>query len=208
MGSARIPLFPLELVLFPGTPLPLHIFEPRYKLMVKRCLEKRAVFGVILTRSDGIAPVGCTAEIAQIVKRYEDGRMDVLTVGQNVYRLLEVFDEQPYLEGAVEHLEDVPGPGSTETQQQQQLVTLYEQCHTVIYGRAPQPPETRSGVSLAYQITCELPLDLDYKQELLEMRAESERQNSLLKRLTQWLPQLARLERMREKAGGNGHGLR
>jgi len=206
MGSERIPLFPLEIVLFPGTPLPLHIFEPRYKLMVKRCLEKPAVFGVILTRSDGIAPVGCTAEIAQIVKKYEDGRMDILTVGQNVYRVLEAFDEQPYLEGAVEYLEDEPGAGNAETQQQ--LLGLYEQCHTVIYGRAPQTPETGSGVSLAYQIAGELPLDLDYKQELLEMRAESERQNSLLERLTQWLPQLAHLERMREKAGGNGHGLR
>ncbi len=206
MSSAHIPLFPLEVVLFPGTPLPLHIFEPRYKLMVKRCLEKRTVFGVILTRSEGIAPVGCTAEIAQVVKKYEDGRLDILTVGQNVYRVLEVFNDQPYLEGAVEYLEDEPGPGSAAAQQQ--LLGLYEQCHTVIYGRAPQTPETGSAVSLVYQITSELPLDLDYKQELLEMRAESERQNSLLERLTQWLPQLAHLERMREKTGGNGHGLR
>jgi Lon protease-like protein len=206
MSAARIPLFPLEVVLFPGTPLPLHIFEPRYKLMVRRCLENHEVFGVILTRSEGIAPVGCAAEIVQIVKKYEDGRMDILTVGQSAYRVSEVFDEQPYLEGGVEYLEDEPSAGNAETQRQ--LLSLYEQCHTLIYGRAPTSSEAQTAVSFAYQIASELPLDLDFNQELLETRAEAERQNSLLERLTQWLPQLTYLERARGKAGGNGHALR
>ena len=206
MSSARIPLFPLEVVLFPGTPLPLHIFEPRYKLMIQRCLEKREVFGVILARAEGIAPMGCTAEIVQITKQYADGRMDILTVGQNVYRIHEVFHDQPYLEGEVEYVEEEPSAGAAETQQQ--LRTLYEQCHTIVYGRAPASPEAHPGASFAYHLASELPLDLDYKQELLEMRAESERQSSLLERLTQWLPQLTHLEQVRGKSGGNGHALR
>src|SRR5713226_10172925 len=165
MSAERIPLFPLEVVLFPGTPLPLHIFEPRYKLMVRRCLENHEIFGVSLTRSEGIAPVGCAAEVVQIVKKYEDGRMDILTVGKSAYRVSEVFDEQPYLEGTVEYLQDEPGAGNAETQRQ--LLALYEQCHTIIYGRAPASRETQAGVSFAYQIASELPLDLDFKQELL-----------------------------------------
>jgi Lon protease-like protein len=206
MRPERIPLFPLELVLFPGTPLPLHIFEPRYKLMVRRCLEERREFGVILARSAGIAAVGCTAEIIKVAKKYEDGRMDILTFGQTAYRVKEVFEDQPYLEGAVEYLEDHSSEGRTETRQR--LLALYEKCHTLVYGRAPQSLHVNAGVSFAFQIASELPLDLDYKQELLELRVESERQSSLLERLDQWLPQLSHLDRMRKKAGGNGHGLR
>ncbi len=205
MGDERIPLFPLEVVLFPGTPLPLHIFEPRYKLMIQRCLDKQSEFGVILARSEGIAPVGCTAEIIKVVKKYPDGRMDILTIGQAAYRVLEVFNDQPYLEGAVEYLDDDASPAGAQTQQR--LLQLYERCQALIYGRAPQSPEISNECSVSFQVAGELPLDLEYKQELLEIRAEAERQRRLLERLNAWLPQLTRLEHMRAKAGGNGHGL-
>jgi Lon protease-like protein len=206
MGAERIPLFPLEVVLFPGTPLPLHIFEPRYKLMIHRCLENNSAFGVILARSDGTASVGCTAGIVKVVKKYSDGRMDILTIGQTAFRVLEIFNDQPYLEGAVEYLEeDTRAPAHTELQQH--LLKLYEQCHGLIYGRGPQSPEVHAQCSVAFQIASELPLELGCKQELLEIRAEAERQSRLLERLNQWLPKLAHLERTRARAGGNGHGL-
>lgn len=206
MSAERIPLFPLEVVLFPGIPLPLHIFEPRYKLMVRRCLDNRSEFGVILARADGIAPVGCSAEVIKVVKQYEDGRMDILTIGQNAYRVVEVFQEQPYLEAAVEYLDEETSSPRAETRKR--LFELYQRCHALIYGRAPQSPEANPECSVAFQIANELPLDLDCKQELLELRAEAERQSRLLERLDKWLPQLAHLERTRAKAGGNGHGLR
>lgn len=203
MSAERIPLFPLEAVLFPRTPLPLHIFEPRYKLMIRRCVESRREFGVILARSDGTAGVGCTAEIIRVVKRYEDGRMDILTMGQTPFRVLEVFDQQPYLEAAVEFLEDGPGRAAPETQQK--LLKLSDDCHTLLFGRTSSP--RGAEFSLAFQIAAELPLDLEFKQELLEIRSEPERQSRLVERLEKWLPQLANLERVRGKAGGNGHGL-
>lgn len=202
--AERIPLFPLEVVLFPGTPLPLHIFEPRYKLLINRCLESQTEFGVILARSEGIASVGCTADIARVLKKYPDGRMDILTTGQAPYRVLEVLDEQPYLEGEIEYLEDTGRPGGPSTTEK--LIGLYQQCHTLIYGRAPELPEPEPELSTAYRIAAELPLDLEYKQELLEMRAEAERQESLVQKMELWLPQLAHLHRMRKRAGGNGHG--
>ncbi len=206
MSAARIPLFPLEIVLFPRTPLPLHIFEPRYKLMIGRCLENQAEFGVILARADGIAPVGCTAEIIKVVKKYEDGRMDILTIGQNAFRVQEVFNDQAYLEAAVEYLQEESCLPRAETQQH--LLELYQRCRALIYGQAPQPPEVSAECSVAFQVASELPLDLDCKQELLEIRGEAERQSRLLKRLDQWLPRLAHMERRRAKAGGNGHGGR
>ncbi len=205
MSAERIPLFPLEVVLFPGTPLPLHIFEPRYKLMIRRCVESQREFGVILARSEGIASVGCTAEIVKVVKRYEDGRMDILTMGRTPYRVLEVFDQQPYLEAAVEFLEDEPGRATPETQQK--LLKLFEECDALISGRVPSTPDAHAEFSIAFQIAAELPLDLAYKQELLEIRSEPERESRLAERLEKWLPQLTHLRRVRGKAGGNGHGL-
>jgi len=82
MRADRIPLFPLNVVLLPGADLPLHIFEPRYRKMVRDCLDNKTEFGMLLALVDGVAGTGCTAEILEVVKTYNDGRMDILTVGR------------------------------------------------------------------------------------------------------------------------------
>ena len=201
---ARIPIFPLDLVLFPGIPLPLHIFEERYKLMVQECLEHRSEFGVVMTREDGVAAVGCTAAIVQVVKRYPDGRMDILAVGRAPFQMNDVFDEKPYLEATVEYLEEEallepPAPSG-------QLLSLYEQCYAIIHGRAPQLDGAPPGVPITFLIASELPLELEYKQELLETRSEAERQENLREKMEKWLPTLEKLDRLKRRAGGNGHG--
>jgi len=95
MRPERIPLFPLNVVLLPGASLPLHIFEPRYKEMVKDCLEEKSEFGMLLALPKGVAKVGCTAEILEVVKSYNDGRMDIVTVGRIPFRVVELFSENP-----------------------------------------------------------------------------------------------------------------
>src|SRR6202022_2712334 len=85
MGPERISLFPLNVVLLPGAILPLHIFEPRYRQMVRGCLEQKCEFGVLLALPKGIVRVGCTAEVTEVVKRYNDGRMDITTVGPSPF---------------------------------------------------------------------------------------------------------------------------
>jgi Lon protease-like protein len=201
---ARIPIFPLDVVLFPGIPLPLHIFEDRYKLMVQECMEQRLEFGVVMTRDDGVAAVGCTAAIVQVVKQYPDGRMDILTVGRTPFQMSDVFDEKPYLEAAVEYLEDEPLPEDSASPRQ--LLDLYERCYAVLHGRAPQMDGASAGVPATFLIASGLPLDLEYKQELLEMRSEAERQHNLREKMERWLPELEQLDRMKRRAGGNGHG--
>ncbi len=205
MATSRIPLFPLEVVLFPGASLRLHIFEPRYKQMVERCLETSEEFGVIMARAEGIAPVGCTAAIVEVLKKYEDGRMDILTVGESAFRLTDVFEDKPYLEGLVEALGD-DDTGEISPQTEKRLMELYENCHSLVYGQPAPEREENNSITLAFEIAHDLPLDLEFKQQLLEMRAESERQKRLLARLTEWLPKLARLGEARVKAAGNGHG--
>ena len=114
----EIPLFPLRSVLCPGVALPLHIFEERYRLMVNRCIEQGQPFGVVLLR-DGhevgpqrgqVAAVGTTAAIRRAAT-YPDGRLDIMTVGQQRFRLEEVDNvSQPYLVGHVSLLEEPLGP--------------------------------------------------------------------------------------------------
>jgi Lon protease-like protein len=205
MRPKRIPIFPLNVVLLPGMALPLHIFEPRYKLMVGRCLEEKLVFGMLLESDSGMARVGCTAEILQKLKDYPDGRMDILTEGRAAFRLLELLDEKEYYEGRVDYLAEDHSP--QDARKEIRLKEAFRQAHRLLFGQDWVSPEKDQGVSLAYVMAGLLPLELEEKQELLEMPAENDRREFLLDWLTESLPKLSRRQRIRHRAGGNGHGL-
>ncbi len=113
--SFEIPLFPLNVVLFPGMQLPLHIFEPRYRLMTRRVLDDDATFGValLLEGEEGVpgtypSSIGCTAEIIENTS-FPDGRLNLLTVGRRRFRILQLREEDGYLVGTCEWLEDEAG---------------------------------------------------------------------------------------------------
>src|SRR5438552_17085762 len=99
MRPERIALFPLNVVLLPGAELPLHIFEPRYRQMVKDCLEEKSEFGMVLSLHKGVARVRCTAETAQVANRYPDGRTDILAIGRAAFRAVEILAEDPASDG-------------------------------------------------------------------------------------------------------------
>lgn len=110
IGVRELPLFPLpEVVLFPGRPLPLHIFEFRYRMMMNTILEGDRRFGVLMWDpvQEKAAPVGCCAEIVQY-QRLPDDRMKMLTIGQQRFRVLEYVREKPYRVGLVEWISDDP----------------------------------------------------------------------------------------------------
>lgn len=96
-----IPLFPLGLVLLPHMDLPLHIFEERYKIMINACLENSQAFGIVFFDGTAIQTIGCTAEIQSIVKHYDDGRMDILTRGQNRFIIKDMDESRPFLQARV-----------------------------------------------------------------------------------------------------------
>lgn len=205
MRPERIPLFPLNVVLLPGAPLPLHIFEPRYKEMVKNCLEEKSEFGMLLSLPKGIAHVGCTAEILEVVKRYTDGRMDIVTVGRAPFRVVELFTDKPLLQGQVDYLEDREAPGNPVVERQ--LVELYEACHTLLFEDYPKNLEGPPREELSYRVASTLPMDLLWKQQILELRSEEDRQERLVGYLREWAPHLQNSKAMQQGAGGNGHGL-
>jgi Lon protease-like protein len=205
MRPERIALFPLNVVLFPGAPLPLHIFEPRYRQMVKDCLEEKTEFGMLLSLSNGVAHVGCTAEIVEVAKRYNDGRMDILTAGRAPFRVVELFTENPLLEGHVDYLEDRETRSNERIQRE--LVELFEACHTLIYEDYPKNLEGAAPEDLSYLVAATLPMDLLWKQQILELRCEADRQERLVAYLREWAPHLQKSDARRARAGGNGHGL-
>ena len=101
-----IPLFPLGLVLLPQMPLPLHIFEERYKSMIGECLAENKEFGIVYFNGTDIQAIGCTASIHKVLKRYDDGRLDILTRGERRFEISEMYDDKPYLEAKVNFFDD------------------------------------------------------------------------------------------------------
>ena len=99
--NTLLPLFPLDLVLLPGAPLPLHIFEPRYKEMIRECLDQKSVFGMIRSKEEKLATIGCTAEIINVLKKYPDGRMDILAEGKKRFEVLQVSQDRAFLQADV-----------------------------------------------------------------------------------------------------------
>ena len=205
MRPDRIPLFPLNVVLLPGADLPLHIFEPRYIEMVNRCLKEKSGFGVLLALPNGVARVGCTAEIIEVVNRHDDETIDILTIGREPFRVTEFFEEKPLAEGTVDYLED--RDASANPSLRRELIELYETCHTLVFEDYPKNTDVEQPSQLSFVVAGTLPMDLLLKQQILELRSESDRQERLVGYLRAWAPHLQKTGVMRQRAGGNGHGL-
>ncbi len=200
--SPFLPIFPLDLVLLPGTPLPLHIFEPRYKEMILECLERNQVFGVVRAKEGGIADIGCTAEIVTVTKKYDDGRMDIVTQGRERFEVIQVSQERSFLQAEVLYLRDEAGAAGPE--RVQQAMTLHGEIMTLV-GAAPEVDAAIDRQQLSFHLAGALPLDLDFKQSLLAMKSEGERLEAVIAFFESILPGMRRTVYVRRKAGGNGH---
>jgi uncharacterized protein len=191
--SSLLPIFPLELVLLPGVPLPLHIFEPRYKEMIAECLEQKKPFGVVRASSDGVADIGCTAEIMSVIKKYDDGRMDILTRGVERFEVIEVNEDRSFLQAEISVVEDEPGRPAAD------MVTQAVRLHAEIAklaGAEPSGPDEHAG-DLSFLLAGSLPLDLDFKQNLLSTLSEAKRLEAVIGYLEAILPGLRRAARAR-----------
>ena len=199
----RIPVFPLDVVLLPTMPLPLHIFEPRYKTMIRRCLDEKIEFGMILAAEKAVATVGCTAEIVRQIRHYADGRSDILAEGRAVFHLNQLLDEKEYYEGTVDYPADEPFPPDVE--QEPQLVGLFEKCHVLLFGRPWTETGRNEPATLSYRMAALLPIERMQKQTLLENRSETSRREFVFGWMNAFLPRLAERQRTRHRAGSNGH---
>ena len=198
-----LPLFPLDLVLLPGTPLPLHIFEPRYKEMIGECLANSTQFGVVRAVDNGIAETGCTAEIITVTKEYPDGRLDLICEGRKRFEVLELNRDRSFLQAEVLIVPDEPGV----TAEAERIRAVQLHLEILSLAGAVQDLSAADQNQLSFYLAGSLPLDLDFKQKLLSMRSEGERIAAISAYLGDLLPKLKRTAQARTRAGGNGRVL-
>ena len=115
--EVTIPLFPLGVVLLPETFLPLHIFEERYKEMIGRCMSENKEFGVVYFSGDNIKRIGCSAQILKMMKQYDSGEMDIITVGKNRFFIKELDETQSYFQAKIVFFDDDPEDENEELKQ-------------------------------------------------------------------------------------------
>ncbi len=215
MDELLLPLFPLDIVLLPEEPLPLHIFEERYKEMIGECLEAKQAgkgeqhFGIVLLKDDVLKTAGCTARIVNVTRKYPDGRMDLFTVGVRRFEILYANRERSFLRGGVEYFEDDEGADIPAPADAQRAIELFRQILERLRGARDIPVHfTQPYRQLSFRIAGSLPLDVDFKQELLTLRNEPERLARTSRLLEKLIPEFDLIQRTRAKAGGNGHGRR
>ena len=200
-----LPLFPLDLVLLPGAPLPLHIFEPRYKEMIAECLEQKKPFGIVRASDDGVAGIGCTAEILSVTKKYDDGRLDILTRGLDRFEVLEVNEERAFLRAEISLLQDDDDDNNDDDKDDlarppaqslvEQAVRLHAEIVRLAGAELSEPDET--ATNLSFLLAGSLPLDLDFKQSLLSTLSETKRLQAVVGYLEAVLPGLRRAAKAR-----------
>ena len=202
MGESieRFPLFPLGLVLLPGEVIPLHIFEERYKQMIGECLENESSFGIIWMSDEGLQPVGCSAEITQLLERMEDGRMNILVEGGHPFRVTRPIEDMDYPAGDVELLDEEPAvedpvAGSAARHGYAELVERVTDS---------RPSEADLAELDSYGMAATIAFELEAKQELLELRSEAARLERLSKLFAQALERYEYTQRAAERARTNG----
>lgn len=198
-----IPLFPLNLVPFPGEDLNLHIFEDRYRQLITDCNDKNLTFGVIPLKDGELERIGTEFKLSEISQTYDDGRMDIKTKGLQAF---ELFDYKPKLEqklypgGRVEMLED---DITTDFSLKLKVVKLREELYKIM----KLDPKLKISIDnlMSYDIAHKLGLNFDQELDLLSIRSEKKRLVYLYNHLQSILPSLIELEEMKRKVKLNGH---
>jgi len=203
MSSGLIPLFPLQVVVFPRTALPLHIFEERYKEMVGAAIRDNSEFGIVLAREDGIVNAGCTVVVEKLKQMYPDGRMDVLTRGKRRFEIESLNEEKAYLQAHVTFFDD-DDFSPTPNELREQVCTQYQALSQLGTVQVSEEPDLKDP-QLSFQLAHAVP-DLNFLSVLLRKRSETGRLTDLNEYLSQYIPRQRAIERVKALAPTNGHG--
>jgi Lon protease-like protein len=194
------PLFPLGLVLLPQELVPLHIFEERYKQMIAECLEGDSEFGIVWLADDGLRDVGCTARIERVIETFEDGRMNILVIGDRPFRLLRRIEELAFPAGDAELLDDYDPEADPEPAAQARA--RYAELVEKATEEKPDLDEISQLDAYGMAATVEHPPEA--KQALLELRAENDRLRMVDEMFRTAIKRVAYAEEAAERAQTNG----
>lgn len=197
-----LPLFPLDLVLYPSERLPLHIFEERYKDLTRYCLDHEVPFGIVRSEEGGVASVGTTARIDEIVNRYDDGRLDIVVHGEERFELHEVHDEKSYYTADVSILPE--GAESVDPDLEERVITQHMKL-LELAGRTVRPDLYDDNEYLSFVLAQNAALDTPQKQELLELGSEPERIRYLIDHFEDIIPRIEEQGDVQRRIRSNGH---
>jgi Lon protease-like protein len=194
------PLFPLGLVALPTELVPLHIFEERYKTMIGHCLDEGSEFGIVWMAEDGLRPIGCACEIAEVVERMEDGRINLIARGTRAFRIDARQEELPYPAGTVEFLSD-----RAEETDPEAASAAHEAYAELVNEATDREPDMEEIAAMsAYQMAATVEFGLDAKQGLLDLRSESARLRLVARLFRAALKRLDFVNRAQARARSNG----
>jgi Lon protease-like protein len=203
MPERLIPLFPLHVVVFPRTRLPLHIFEERYKEMVGAAIREKSEFGVVLAKEEGIVNVGCTVSVERVVHTYPDGRLDIMARGVRRFEIESLDEELEFLRAQVNFFDDddfAPVPADL----RDSALSRFRDLRAVTSPEGREEPDLEDP-QLSFQLAQSLS-DLDFMTVLLRFRSEVGRLKELNQFLTEYIPRQRIIERARTAAPTNGFG--
>jgi Lon protease-like protein len=194
------PLFPLGLVALPSELVPLHIFEDRYKTMMARVLEEESEFGIVWVSDDGLRPVGCACEVAEVLERMPDGRLNLVARGTRAFRIETRQEELAYPAGTVEFLED--RDEHVDPEAAAEAHSVYAELVEQATDRTPDPEEI--DAMSAYEMAATVDFGLDAKQGLLDLRSETARLRLVTRLFRGAIKRLDFVERAQARARSNG----
>lgn len=200
--SSYLPLFPLNLVVFPTEKLNLHIFEPRYRQLIQECIREDKTFGIPTFMRESVQNLGTEMQIVELSRRYPDGRMDIKTEGLRVFRINTFDNPVPgklYSGGKVEFFE-------TDTQSdwllKNKVTELTDQLYAIL---GLNNPLDYTKEPLSFQIAHKIGLSLEQEYQILEMLDESQRLEFLIEHLQKSIPIIEEVERTKRLVRMNGH---
>lgn len=199
-----IPVFPLDIVVYPGETLNLHIFEPRYKQLIKECLAEKKPFGIPCVLDGRIQELGTLMEVTELVKEYEDGQMDIRTRGVKIFSVLEIVKSIPdklYSGAIVNYPDNTMGQGDSNLAK-----LIVSEVHRLYVLLSTEDKWRLTDTNaLSYDIAHFIGLNKEQEYELLSIFTEIQRLEYIRRHLNALLPVIKELEEMKARIRRNGH---
>lgn len=202
-----LPLFPLQIVALPGTPVPLHIFEERYRIMVGECERTGSEFGIVLAKDGGIVNAGCTVIVESVLERYPDGRFDILARGQRRFIVKSIDQRLDWLRGEVEFFEDddfTPVPAQLRDlamKSFREIREALEASGNPMRDSDPEPDDPFFSFQLVYALD-----DVDFQNLILRSRSEADRLRRFIEFAEGYVSRTEYVAKMKRVAPTNGSG--
>jgi Lon protease-like protein len=207
--TSNLGIFPLGLVLFPGSVLPLHIFEERYKTLITKCLNNQEQFGINYIDTSTISIIGCSAKVIEVLNKTDDGKMDIVVYGMNRFEINDLSDENnQYPIGEVTFFEDDVTDEPIDKEIFDECIKLYNKIIDVVFNGDAElviQSHASESVHMSFLMAQKAGLTLPQKQELLEMRNENQRLRYLHKHLTMILPKIEQAETVQKIIANDGY---